>query len=372
MTEACVVRVLTGGQAGAEATLPASGRATIGHEYWHDIVVRDATTRGCAVEIDVSPGDVARLSVLDGEAVLLGSTLRAGDTAVLPPYVPVALGATAFAFGEVTSERWAEATSIAVTAAPVAIAGDVSGEAAQPDASLWRSWREGRFGRMLRPRILLGIVAALIIAAVTAPAIEALQLGGTPADRTARALAAAGFRNVTVAQGANDEVLIAGYVATEADRQRVQSLVDGKGFRATVAIGTGEELARSAVDVARVNGVESRARTLGAGVVELSTIPLDDAGRARIDRLVRRDVPGLRRLIVRDDPTLAGSDDVKSISDATKRVSTVVSGDPAYIVTADGARYFPGAVMPSGHRLIAIEEQNVVLERNGRRIMLKF
>ena len=335
-------------------------------------MVRDDSTRGCAVEIDVGSDDVARLSILDGEAVLLGSTLRAGDTAVLPPYVPVALGEVAFAFGVADSARWADATAIAVTAAPAAL-GDAAADDAVEVPTLWQSWREGRFGRALRPTVLLGIIAAVIVAFVAGPAIDALQLGGTPAERTARALTAAGFRNVTVAQGPDDALVIAGYVATEADRQRVQSLVDGKGFRATVAIGTGEELARSAVDVARVNGVESRARTLGAGVVELSTMPLDDAGRARIDQIVRRDVPGLRRLILRDDATLApAGEDIKTISDATKRVSTVVAGDPAYIVTADGARYFAGAIMPSGHRLIAIEEQTVVLERNGRRILLKF
>lgn len=366
-----VIRVLTGTRAGAEAALPGSGRATVGHEYWHDVVVREDATRGHAVELDLGSDDVARLSVLDGEAMLLGSTLRAGDTAQLPPYVPVSLGGVAFAFGVAASDRWAEATAIATTA-PATAEPDAD---AAIDPGLWASLVDGtrtRLGLAIRPAAVVGIIAAIVVAFAAGPAIDALQLGGGPADKTGRALAAAGFRNVAVREGANDEVLVSGYVPTEADRQRVQQLIDGQGLRATVSIETGEELARATADVARVNGVEARARTLGAGVVELSSAPLDLPGRQRVEALVRRDVPGLRKLIFRDDPAMETTESIKTVADVTKRVSSVVSGDPSYIMTADGARYFPGAIMPSGHRLVAITEQMIVLERNGRRIMLKF
>jgi type III secretion protein D len=76
--------------------------------------------------------------------------------------------------------------------------------------------------------------------------------------------------------------------------------------------------------------------------------------------------------VFRVDPAMTGMTEIKTISDATKRVSSVVAGDPAYIITVDGARYFPGAIMPSGHRLVAIQEQTVVLERNGHQIRIKF
>lgn len=370
MDDALVIRVLTGTRAGAEAALPASGRATVGHEYWHDVVVREEATRGQAVEIELGADDVARLSVLDGEALLLGSTLRAGDTAVLPPYVPVSIGGVALAYGAATSDRWAGAESIAASTAPAAV------EPAEPvREGLWATLVDGtrsRMGQAVRPAALLGIIGAIVVAFAAGPAIDALQLGGGPADRTSRALTAAGFRNVAVREGANDEIQVSGYVPNEADRQRVQQLIDAQGLRATVSIETGEELARSTADVARLNGVEAQARTLGAGVVELRSAPLDADGRSRIEGLVRRDVPGLRKLVFRDAPTIDSQDNIKTVADVTKRVSSVVAGDPSYIMTADGGRYFPGAMMPSGHRLVAITEQTVVLERNGRRIVLKF
>ena len=87
---------------------------------------------------------------------------------------------------------------------------------------------------------------------------------------------------------------------------------------------------------------------------------------------MRTDVPGLKRIVLRDDMPPPEDVPLKAVADATKKVSTVVAGDPAYIQTVDGARYFPGAIMPSGHRLIGIAGNTVMLEKNGRQTQLKF
>ena len=364
-----VVRVLTGTRAGAEAALPASGRATIGHEYWHDVVIREEATRDCALELALGDDSVARLTVLGGSAVLLGSTLQAGDTAVLPPFVPVTIGGIAVAYGSAIADRWDDATAIAVSSQPAETT------PTETVASLTDSWRDasrGRLGRSLRPAAILGILAAIAVLLLAGPAIEALQIGGGPAGRTERAITAAGYGGVKVREAADGTLVLTGYVATDADRQRIRGLVEAKAIRATLSIETGEETARAVGDVARLNGVEARTRPLRAGIVEMTTAPIDQPTRTRIAGLIRRDAPSLRRLVFREDPSMAGESEVKTIADATKRVSSVVAGDPAYILTVDGARYFPGAIMPSGHRLVAIQEQTVVLERNGQQVRLKF
>ena len=51
-------------------------------------------------------------------------------------------------------------------------------------------------------------------------------------------------------------------------------------------------------------------------------------------------------------------------------IASVVPGNPAYLVTADGARYFVGAMLPTGHRITAISGQRVWLERNGEKTAL--
>ena len=64
--------------------------------------------------------------------------------------------------------------------------------------------------------------------------------------------------------------------------------------------------------------------------------------------------------------TTEGSDD------PGKRIASVVPGDPAYLVTADGARYFVGAMLPTGHRITRIDGQHVTLERGGEESTLNF
>jgi type III secretion protein D len=94
--------------------------------------------------------------------------------------------------------------------------------------------------------------------------------------------------------------------------------------------------------------------------------------RQRLLRGARSDVSGLTQLVIREDLQSQEDAAIKTVADVTKRVSTVVAGDPSYIQTADGARYFPGAMMPTGHRLVVIEGQSIVLEKNGRQIRLSF
>ena len=60
------------------------------------------------------------------------------------------------------------------------------------------------------------------------------------------------------------------------------------------------------------------------------------------------------------------------LDDPGKRISSIVAGDPPYVVTSDGTRYFEGALLPTGHRIAAIEEHQVVLELGGVRTPLVF
>lgn len=56
-----------------------------------------------------------------------------------------------------------------------------------------------------------------------------------------------------------------------------------------------------------------------------------------------------------------------------KRIVTLVSqGQLPHLVTADGTRYFVGAVLPSGHRVAAVLPQSLVLERDGQQSRIEF
>jgi type III secretion protein D len=82
--------------------------------------------------------------------------------------------------------------------------------------------------------------------------------------------------------------------------------------------------------------------------------------------VVRRDVRGLQALEVRNTakPTPPPAPPVSD--DPGKRIASLVPGDPGYLVTADGSRYFIGAQLPTGHRITQIDKSRVTLELHGQ------
>lgn len=368
-----VIRVLTGPLTGTEKPLPPSGRVSIGHEFWHDVVLRDASTGGIAADLEIAPDGTVRLTALEGDVVMLGSHVAPGETVLLPAFVPLTLGAISLAWGAAESLRWSEAS---------ALAGSVSVPAVQPAPEpltpidrayalvdrIWLGVGEMLSSRMAASAALLA--GAVVIVAAALPAIDSLEIGPNDRSRALRALQKAGYTSLGVDQGP-EGLMITGLVHGEKDRMRVQSALDTAYVPAIVDVQTDQELARAAINVARINGVTATARAPGTGVVELRTPGLDPELRERLDRAVRADVPGIARLVIRDD--LPGGDGpVRSVSDIAKRVASVVAGDPSFVLTDDGARYFAGAVMPTGHTLIGIEGSQVLLEKNGHRTQISF
>ncbi len=97
-----------------------------------------------------------------------------------------------------------------------------------------------------------------------------------------------------------------------------------------------------------------------------------------IERLAMKEVPGLKRLAVRRldvAPTADASAPPPAplaLAAPGKRVIAVVDGRPDFITTEDGSRYFSGAVLPSGHRIVEVEGQMVSVEKDGAMSRLVF
>jgi len=362
---ASLLRVLTGPIAGASKTLPASGRILVGHEFWHDIVLRDPSTRGTAVEIALEGESAARMTVLEGEAHVLGAGIAAGASALLPPFVPVRIGQVAFAWGEAEHARWQEAEVLAASAAadPVPMSGQEA--ALETLNSRWQAG-PGRAWRRIRVPILATGVAAALALLLVPPAVNAIQYGIGEEYKARRVLDTAGYKRLQVDKR-DGKVEVSGTVATDADRLRIQRLLEEAEVDAALSVQTGAELARAVADVARLNGVQAEARPQPDGGVLLATAPIDDRTRDRLAQVIRRDVPGLKTLRFGEELAVP-----QTVSEATKRVSSVVTGDPPYILTEDGARYFAGALLPSGYYLVAIEGNQVLLDRRGKRLAVRF
>lgn len=372
MTDAApVLRVLSGRLAGTEKALPPSGAVSIGHQFWHDVVVRDPATKGIAIDLALD-GDAAKATVLEGEAELLGRAVPAGDTVIVPPYVPFTIGGVALAWGDPHSPRWHEASGLvaAVPSPP-----DMPPSARETAVAIAGRASEGLGAAFTRGRVtaVAAVAGVLVIATATMPVVDALNLRGTPEARVERAMRDAGLPGLDASEDqANGAIAVTGVVATEGQRQTAIAALRDTGLPGSVAVVTSADLARAVADVARIHGLQAIARPTGRASVELRTTPLAPDAEAKLAQAVRNDVRALAGLSLRDDLPPADLAPLHTVQDATKKVSTVVGGDPGFIQTVDGARYFPGALMPSGHRLVAIQGNMAVFEKSGRETRVAF
>lgn len=367
-----VLRVLNGRLAGTERELPATGTVSIGHQFWQDVVIRDPATKGIAVDLAIQADGRAQITILEGEATLLGSTLGAGDAGILPPYVPFTIGGVALAWGGPASERWSDATGLAevIPALP-----DAPPSARDHAVAAIGRAREGVGGIITPQRITMvaAVAAFILLASIAMPVVDALGLRGDPATRVQSALSRAGVNGLRV-QGdtTSGAVTVSGVVRNEPERAKATDVLRNAGVPGTLAVQTSADLARAATEVARIHGMPAIARPIARTAIELRTTPLDPDQEQKLVQAVRTDVPALTRVALRDNLPPVETTPIRTVADATKKVSTVVGGDPAYIQTVDGARYFAGAMLPSGHRLVGIRGNTVFLEKNGRETRLTF
>jgi type III secretion protein D len=218
----------------------------------------------------------------------------------------------------------------------------------------------------------VGGLAALTLALVHGSGSEAKAAVKPPS--LAESLQGGEFAALSVGQDAAGQPEIRGRLATLAQRARLEAWLAARQLTpaAQVQVQVDVGLARDVTDTFRLNGVAVQARVTGAGEVAVEASEPDPQRLERALEVVRRDVRGLRTLAVanRAKPTPPPMPPVPD--DPGKRIASLVPGDPGYLVTADGSRYFVGAMLPTGHRITHIDGQHVTLERAGEESTLNF
>lgn len=132
------------------------------------------------------------------------------------------------------------------------------------------------------------------------------------------------------------------------------------------------DLLASAVEVFRLHGVKARASWSPTGELVLHTRERDTAPVQAAADAARRDIARLPALRVDNQPPApVAAPTAPPPDDPAKRLVAVVdNADSPYFITADGSRYFSGALLPSGHRVVQIAERAVIVERDGQRTRL--
>lgn len=366
-TSTMVLRVLSGRLRGAEHRLHPGKFVRVGHGFDHDIVLRDPTTRGLSAELHLGDG-VATIRVVAGEIALLGRPVAAGEEAPLPAYVPMMLGCFAVAVGDPASERWDEAAHLSQMVTPAAGAGEVERrQAALGERMATRLYPMRDAIALDRKWPAYALVAALLvlILVVAAPAGQWIgrQFHSSETDRAV--LAAAGFGALKVEDGPSGP-MIRGIVKDDAELARLRTLVAERIGTATVDVDTMEALAAATTDLLRAQGIDGEAmpRRGNAVLINAEFLPADR--QAELAKLIRRDVPGITRVHFATDNGRGDRDLQYFFSGSEYGLATFVDGDPGYITTADGSRWFAGAQVPTGHRIIAIANGRASFERDGR------
>lgn len=368
------LRVLAGRVRGANAPLERGRTVVIGHALDSDIVLRDPSAKGVRLTLRTR-GDAADLDLTEGEVRLLGHTLVAPAKAVLPTFMPLLIGDNAIAIGEADSPRWPEAERILVAATrqPESEADDA--EPAEPPQ--WQYILNEANAVVSRsskfvPAAIVAVLAVCILIGMSRLVPMIMDRPPGP-GQVEEGLNDAGFTGLQVTQGESGRLVIAGMLPTDEDRSRLRQTVTNRDWPATVTVQTHEDIARGVEDFYMANGMEATARSTGAGLVRLDVRGGSPDEVERLRPLALSEVKGVRRIEV---SMLPGTDDATDFADIQegggKRVVSVVGGETGHITTVDGSRYFAGAVLPTGHRIVAIEDSRVLVERDGLRSELKF
>jgi type III secretion protein D len=167
-------------------------------------------------------------------------------------------------------------------------------------------------------------------------------------------------------------VELRGRLATVAERARLDAWLAERQLAPSIEVQVDEMLVRDVTETFRINGVPVKAQVAGPGSVAVDAAERDVDRLARAEEIVRRDVHGLTSLAVRNIATPLPKPLPPIPDNPGKRIASLVPGQPAYLVTADGSRYFVGSMLPTGHRIAAIAAQSVTLEREGQQTTLNF
>lgn len=123
-----------------------------------------------------------------------------------------------------------------------------------------------------------------------------------------------------------------------------------------------QAIARDVKEIFRLSGVHVQSQALKGGKVRI-TGHFGDGKKAAdvIQSRAIREIDGLRQIVVVNldvEPKIDAPEPEK----AAPVVTQLVTGADPYLVTTDGSRFYPGAVLPDGSRLIRIRENHMVIE----------
>jgi type III secretion protein D len=371
-----VLKVLNGRLAGAEYRLHTGKFIRVGHSFGHDVVLRGAETAGFSAELHLLD-DIAMIRVVAGSLTLLGRPVAAGEEAHLPFYVPVSVGEFAFAVGEEGDDRWVDAEALfnSMGSLPKTVSAEANGaNVAHNPANLlqrfttrmypMRDWVDAKRDW---PKYGMFAGALLLAIALGGPVYQWADDQFRGADYSMDRLASAGFKNLTVTRdSASDTLVVTGILRTDKDLASLRSFAEANLPGAIVDVQTTEAHAAAATEILGAQGIEGSVKPIAIGTLQVTSEFLPQDRQAALTALFKQDLPAVKRVRFVENAAMGERDLQYFFSTGDFGLASFVDGDPSYIVTADGTRWFPGATVPTGHVITAMGNGRISFERDGR------
>ncbi|MEM7701896.1 MAG: hypothetical protein AAF251_08170 [Pseudomonadota bacterium] len=369
------LRVLAGRGKGAEHCLPPDRRIMVGHSYENDVVLRDTASVGASLNL-TPHGRLAMVDVTGGEITVLGRTLTKGERITLEPYVPVRFSSFVFAIGDGQDEhRWSEAAEIARQAATCSKDG-IEPEIELPATNLverielrTQPVRNRHASKFTSPLVLL-VAAATILFLASAAWFATARLSGNGPSRADLGveLANIGYPTLSIERARYGGGLsVVGLVSGEDDIARLKDWSETEHPDVTLGVATLQSAAEAADNLLAAHNVDADVFPDGTRdlLIESEFLPQDR--KVELEALLKRDLPRVGIFTFANSAERGESDLAYFFNAPGYGAASFVSGDPSYIVTEDGTRWFEGANLPTGHTIIAILGNRVTVERDGLR-----
>lgn len=346
--EATVLRIVAGLHAGASRALAGQEMLVVGSGEDCDIVLADTGVAAHHALFTVV-GGVVTLRALDAPLRVEGRPLHPGDPVQLRALQRIDLGEAAIAFGPDDDTAW--------DALFPAVAGQSRRQRARP---------------LLRRLPLIAASAVLALAAVAVVA-ALLPRAEPPLDVPAYLQALVPQHRISQAQvgtDVNGMHVLSGTVESEAVRSAIHEQLRTAGINASLALRTGEDVARDVREVFRMAGMTVRTRYLGDGAVEVDGAVDRErfeqvlGSRAMADVDVARLVPG-PHLTDAATETKAKDAAAAQAEQAPVDIVAVVRGREPYVVDSEGRQYPDGATIPGHGKLIGIASKIYVQGPDG-------
>lgn len=354
--------VLTGEQSGARRVLDDNATFTISGKMDTDVVFRDPTINEERLNLITRNNEVF-VQVMSGNVEIQGKIVSSGNLVKIPEYAKIKIGETTFSYGRHVGAAWHEIVEYVSNI-------ELASSAKSKHFNIITS-RQLVF--LLSLLVIISLVTILVYININKNSENVAII--SQIDVLKSDLEDNGIYSLDVSRTESGQLTITGFLMTNKEKSTVESIVDDHKLSVLLDVFTGDNLAKEVEELYRVNGVDADVKVLKYGSVIVTTEYKDKSLLEKLKHIALSEISHLNELDTEYIGTINRAENIESSNSFDKdekRITMVVSGLPAYIMTHDQSKYYIGAILPSGHKIIAIQDKKVTIEKNGNTTTLEF